>query len=129
LLLFTFWGILFFNNAALAVLTREAVGPHGQFFGCDHTQERYREAFYTRLLSNWQNFENRKDADGLWAHRRANIHFKRVLNGYTPQPMNSGIHDKLLNFVNRRKPKGGTLKALQRFYATSRKMHPHQVRV
>ena len=95
------------DEASLAVSAIDDVGPHGHFFGCDHTQERYRDAFYTPLLSDWRNFENWEDAGGLWAHQRANTHFKQVLAEYTPPPMDSGIHDELLDFVNRRKAEGG----------------------
>ena len=91
----------------LAVWAIEAVGPHGHFFVCDHTQERYRDAFYTPLLTDWRNFENWGDAGGLWAHQRVNTHFKQVLAEYTPPPMDSGIHDGLLDFVDRRKAEGG----------------------
>ena len=95
------------DEASLAVSAIAEVGPHGHFFGCDHTQERYRDAFYTPLLSDWRNFENWEDAGGLWAHQRANTHFKQVLAEYTPPPMDRGIHDELLDFVNRRKAEGG----------------------
>ena len=95
------------DEASLAVSAIEEVGPHGHFFGCDHTQERYRDAFYTPLLSDWRNFENWEDAGGLWAHQRANTHFKQVLAEYTPPPMDSGIHNELLDFFNRRKAEGG----------------------
>ena len=40
-------------------------------------------------------------------HQNANTHFKKVLAEYTPPPMDSGIHDELLDFVNRRKAEGG----------------------
>ena len=40
-------------------------------------------------------------------HQNANIHFKQVLAEHTPQLMDNGIHDELLNFVNRRKAGGG----------------------
>jgi trimethylamine--corrinoid protein Co-methyltransferase len=63
------------DEALLAVSAIDDVGPHGHFFGCDHTQERYRDAFYMPLLSDWRNFENWEDAGELWAHQRANNHF------------------------------------------------------
>ena len=46
--------------------------------------------------------------EGLkYRHQNANTHFKKVLAEYTPPPMDSGIHDELLDFVNRRKAEGG----------------------
>ncbi|NDG37305.1 MAG: methyltransferase, partial [Alphaproteobacteria bacterium] len=76
-------------------------------FGCEHTQERYREAFYTPLLSDWRNYETWQESGSLWAHQRANTQFKQVLNEYTPPPMDPAIHDELRDFVDRRKAEGG----------------------
>ena len=68
--------LIIVDEASLAVLAIAEVGPHGHCFGCDHTQERYRDAFNTPLLSDWRNFENWEGAGGLWAHQRANTDFK-----------------------------------------------------
>jgi trimethylamine--corrinoid protein Co-methyltransferase len=95
------------DDATLAVSAIDEVGPHGHFFGCEHTQERYREAFYTPLLSDWRNYETWQEAGSLWAHQRANTQFKQVLNEYTPPPMDPAIHDELRNFIDRRKAEGG----------------------
>jgi trimethylamine--corrinoid protein Co-methyltransferase len=95
------------DDATLAVSAIDEVGPHGHFFGCEHTQERYREAFYTPLLSDWRNYETWQEAGSLWAHQRANTQFKQVLNEYTPPPMDPAIHDELRDFVDRRKAEGG----------------------
>ena len=95
------------DDATLAVSAIDEVGPHGHFFGCEHTQERYSEAFYTPLLSDWRNYETWQEAGSLWAHQRANTQFKQVLNEYTPPPMDPAIHDELRDFVDRRKAEGG----------------------
>ncbi|XDZ69543.1 trimethylamine methyltransferase family protein [Alphaproteobacteria bacterium LSUCC0226] len=95
------------DDATLAVSAIDKVGPHGHFFGCEHTQERYREAFYTPLLSDWRNYETWQEAGSLWAHQRANTQFKQVLNEYTSPPMDPAIHDELRDFVDRRKAEGG----------------------
>ena len=95
------------DNAALAVSAIDEVGPHGHFFGCEHTQERYRDAFYAPLLSDWRNFETWQEAGSLWAHQRANAQFKEVLNEYTLPPMDPAVHDELVDFVDRRKAEGG----------------------
>ncbi len=45
-------------GAAPADLALEAVaevGAGGHFFGCAHTMERYRSAFYAPLVSDWRN--------------------------------------------------------------------------
>ena len=95
------------DDAALAVSAIDEVGPHGHFFGCEHTQERYRDAFYAPLLSDWRNFETWQEAGSLWAHQRANAQFKEVLNEYTLPPMDPAVHDELVDFVDRRKAEGG----------------------
>ena len=45
------------DASTLALDAIAEVGPHGHFFGCDHTQQRYRDAFYMPLLSDWRNYE------------------------------------------------------------------------
>ena len=45
------------DASTLAINAIAEVGPHGHFFGCDHTQQRYRDAFYKPLLSDWRNYE------------------------------------------------------------------------
>jgi trimethylamine--corrinoid protein Co-methyltransferase len=39
--------------------------------------------------------------------KRANAIMKDILAEFTPPPMDAGIHDELLDFVNRRKAEGG----------------------
>ncbi len=72
---------LVIDAPTLAVDAIAEVGPHGHFFGADHTQSRYRDAFYAPLLSDWRNFESWEEDGSVWTHQRANIHFKRFLGG------------------------------------------------
>ena len=55
---------------ALAVDAIAAVGPHGHFFGAEHTQSRYTSAFYAPFLSDWRNYEAWAEA-GSPHHRAA----------------------------------------------------------
>ena len=59
-------------------------------------------------------------------HHNANTLFKQVLAKHTPQLMDSGIHDELLNFVNLRKAGGRAPTDFLKIYATSSKMSLHQ---
>ena len=93
--------------STLAVDAIAEVGPHGHFFGCDHTQQRYRDAFYTPLLSDWRNYETWLDDGGLWAHQRATTQYKTVLEEYVEPPMDPAIREELVDFVDRRKAEGG----------------------
>ena len=95
------------DASTLAVDAIAEVGPHGHFFGCDHTQQRYRDAFYTPLLSDWRNYETWLDDGGLWAHQRATTQYKTVLEEYVEPPMDPAIREELVAFIDRRKAEGG----------------------
>ena len=95
------------DSSTLAIDAISEVGPNGHFFGCDHTQQRYSDAFYAPMLSNWQNFEAWLEDGGLWAHQRATKHYKTALGEYVNPPMESAILEELISFVNRRKSEGG----------------------
>ncbi len=46
------------NDDELALDAIRDVGPGGHFFGTAHTLQRYETAFYSPLLSDWQNYGN-----------------------------------------------------------------------
>ena len=50
------------DQDTLALDAVREVGPGGHFFGCAHTQERYRTAFYAPLVSDWRNYESWREA-------------------------------------------------------------------
>ena len=100
------------DESTLAVDAIAEVGPHGHFFGCDHTQQRYRDAFYTPLLSDWRNYETWLDDGGLWAHQRATTQYKTVLEEYVEPPMDPAIREELVAFVYRRTAEGGAQKPI-----------------
>ena len=79
----------------------------GHFFGADHTQSRYRDAFYAPLLSDWRNFESWEEAGAVWTHHRANAAWKRILEDYEAPPMDAAIAEELSAFVERRRAEGG----------------------
>ena len=83
------------------------VGPGGHFFGSPHTLERYEDAFYAPILSDWQNFGSWTESGSLTAEVRANHVWKRVLAEYEPPPLADGIRDELADFVARRVGEGG----------------------
>ena len=61
---------------ALAVEAIADVGPHGHFFGADHTQSRYTTAFYAPFLSDWRNYEAWAEAGAPTTEQRANPHLE-----------------------------------------------------
>ncbi len=79
------------------------VGPGGHFFGVDHTLERYTDAFYQPLLSDWRNFETWQEAGSLSATQRANGLWKKLLETYQPPPLDPAIDEALLAYMAQRK--------------------------
>lgn len=91
----------------LAVDAIRDVGPNGHFFGADHTQERYTDAFYSPFLSDWRNYEAWSEAGGVWTAERANKVWKDILAEFTSPPLDEALDDELKDFVARRKSEGG----------------------
>ena len=83
------------------------VGPFGHFFGCEHTQSRYKSAFYTPLISDWSNFESWEEKGGLWAHQRAQKAVKEILNEYEAPQLDPAIDEELQAFIAKRQEQGG----------------------
>lgn len=78
------------------------------FFGVEHTQSRYKTAFYQPFLSDWQNYEGWELAGGVWTHERAHRIFKNIVGAFEAPAMASGQADELKAFVERRKAEGGS---------------------
>lgn len=91
----------------LAVEAIREVGPNGHFLGCEHTQQRYKTAFYSPFLSDWSNFEQWQQNGSVTAVQRANRIWKKVLEAYQPPPMDPAIREELEAFVEWRKKEGG----------------------
>ncbi len=79
------------------------VGPGGHFFGCQHTMERYRNAFYEPFLSNWQNSENWELAGGKDATTRATEIWPKILAEFEPPPTDPAIEEELQAYMAKRK--------------------------
>ena len=95
------------SDEDLAVKAIQEVGPAGHFLGSEHTQARYKTAFYSPFLSDWSNFENWKDAGALTTIQRANRIYKEALQNYELPPMDTAAREELKMFVERRKREGG----------------------
>ena len=96
-----------FSEDALAVDTITSVGPGGHFFGTDHTQQRYKDAFYSPILSDWRNYESWQEAGEPTAFQKANRIYKERLASYQQPAMDSAVVEELDAFVARRKEAGG----------------------
>lgn len=98
---------LSFSDDDLAFDAMKEVGPGGHFFGCEHTQSRYRNAFFAPMISDWRNYETWREAGSPTAYDKANRLYKEKLAAYTPPPIDDAIRAELDAFVTKRKSEGG----------------------
>ncbi len=92
---------------SFAIDTIESVGPGGHFFGTQHTQDRFRNAFYKPLISDWRNYESWQEAGSPQAPDKAKALVTRFLDAYQPPVMDPTIREELDAFVARRAGEGG----------------------
>ncbi len=83
------------------------VGNDGHFFGTQHTQDRYKTAFYQPFLSDWKNYEAWEEAGAIWTPERAHLIFKDIIANFEAPDMDVAIREELADFVARRKSEGG----------------------
>jgi trimethylamine--corrinoid protein Co-methyltransferase len=91
------------NQETLALDAIREVGPGGHFFGSAHTIERYQDAFYTPLLSNWSNYESWLEAGSVNTEQRANQIWKQLLKEYQQPEIDPAIDEALQDYMARRK--------------------------
>ena len=95
------------DRETLAVETIGEVGPGSHFFQAAHTMARYRDAFYTPMLSDWQNFENWEDSGSVDATHRAHKIAFDLLDRYEEPPIDPAIREEMSDYVARRESEGG----------------------
>lgn len=95
------------DEASIGLDAIRDVGPGGHFFGTQHTIERFEDAFYSPLVSDWRNFETWRDSGSVDATHRANKIFKDVIAGFEPPPLDQAILDEIDAFIVRRTEQGG----------------------
>jgi len=83
------------------------VGPGGHFFAAAHTMQRYRDAFYTPLVSDWRNYGAWTDAGAKTATERAAKLWRDTLAAFQPPPLDPAREEALTAFVARRRSEGG----------------------
>ncbi len=96
-----------FSDDELGLRAIRDVGPGGHFFGTAHTQERFKDAFYAPVLSDWRNYESWQEAGSPDAMQKANRVWKQRLADYSAPPMETALRSELDDFVARRKAGGG----------------------
>jgi trimethylamine--corrinoid protein Co-methyltransferase len=93
------------DNGAFEAIA--GVGPGGHFFGSPHTLERYENAFYAPLISDWRNFENWERSGSPSAAEHAHRRWQEALTEYTEPTFDESRRDELDDFIARRKAEGG----------------------
>lgn len=83
------------------------VGPGGHFFGTEHTQSRFRSAFYRPMISDWRNYETWVEAGRPDAVQKASRLVQAFLAEYEEPPIEPSVRDELTEFVDRRTAEGG----------------------
>ncbi len=91
------------DRSELGIEAMATVGAGGHFFGAEHTMERYQDAFYSPLLSDWSNFENWQDKGSKTATERANGIWKQLLKEYEKPPIDPAVEEELAAYVDKRK--------------------------
>jgi trimethylamine--corrinoid protein Co-methyltransferase len=91
------------DDESLGIEAIAEVGPGGHFFATRHTLERYEDAFYTPMLSDWRIYENWKDDGSRTATERANTIWKRLLNEYEKPAIDPAIEEELQAYMAKRK--------------------------
>ncbi|MFO1465737.1 MAG: trimethylamine methyltransferase family protein [Steroidobacteraceae bacterium] len=84
------------------------VGAGGHFFGCAHTMERYRSAFYAPLVSDWRNYGTWMNDGAKDATARASEIWKSTLERFTPPARDPAVLASLEEYVVRRVAEGGS---------------------
>lgn len=92
----------------LALDAVREVGPAGHFFGAAHTMQRYERAFYSPLVSNWDNYDTWIERGEITARDRANTIWKRMVGEYEQPAIDPAIDDALKDYMERRKREGGS---------------------
>ena len=98
---------LSFTEDELAVKAIDEVGPGNHFFQSSHTMERYENAFYNPLVSDWSNFETWQENGEVTATQRANKIWKQMLTEYQQPALEQDRAEALNEFVEKRKAEGG----------------------
>jgi trimethylamine--corrinoid protein Co-methyltransferase len=96
-----------FSEGGLAMEAIRDVGPGGHFFGTPHTLERFRDAFYKPLLSDWRNYESWDEAGRPEAKAKMIELVDIFMSSYQEPPMDPAVRAELEEFVERRKAEGG----------------------
>ncbi len=95
------------DDASMALEAIADVGPGGHFFGTQHTQDRYRSAFFKPAVSDWRNYESWVLAGSPTALDHAERLVAEHLAAYQPPPLDDARQEELHAYIDRRVSEGG----------------------
>lgn len=68
------------NSDEMGISALEEIQPGGHFFGCNHTMERYKDAFYQHLIGDLSNYGTWKAAGSKDVDQRATAIWQSIVN-------------------------------------------------
>ena len=89
------------NGQALDAM-RE-VGPGNHYLGAAHTQANFETAFYRSITADNNSFEQWQEEGSPDTAQRANRTWKKMLEDYTPPPLDPDVDEALLAYIAQRK--------------------------
>lgn len=95
------------SDSTLALDAIRDVGHGGHFFGTQHTLDRFETAFYSPLLSDWNNFENWQDRGSHDATQRANKIYHNAVENFEAPKLEPDRLDEMDAFIAKREEEGG----------------------
>jgi trimethylamine--corrinoid protein Co-methyltransferase len=90
------------TDNGLALDAMLAGGPGQHFLGSPHTLANFETAFWRSELSDNNSFEQWELDGSRDAAQRANQRWKRRLADYEQPPLDEGIHEELVEWMDRR---------------------------
>ena len=96
------------NEEDLGVEAIESVDPGGHFFGTEHTMARYETAFYSPLVSDWQNNESWEAAGGRDATERATEIWQQALKSFEAPVIDGARREAIDEYVENRRTQIGS---------------------